>query len=140
MAEAKKMMDNPAYQKKMKEMQNSKEFKDNMKQTVDMLKDPAKAAHAEAKFEHMVKVGEDQIKSNSKNVMEDAMASMANPEVMREMTNMLKDPSTMAELQKMLNDPSSPLKNYMAAMEDMMSDPQKKKQMEMIAEAMKSQM
>jgi hypothetical protein len=136
MAEAKKMMDDPAYQKKMKEMSNTKEFKEGMKQSIDMLKNPAKAAAAEAKMEHMLKVGNDQLKQASRNVMEDAMAAMGNPEVMSEMARMVKDPQFQQQLAEMAKDPS--FKNYIDAMQDMMKDPQKKRQMELMGEAMRA--
>merc|ERR1712224_1188102 len=93
MAEAKKMMENPEFQKKAKEMSNTKEFKDSIKGSIDMLKDPAKAAEAEAKMEHMLKVGNNQLKNMAGNVMEDAMAAMSNPEVMAEVSKMVKDPN-----------------------------------------------
>jgi hypothetical protein len=136
MAEAKKMMDDPSYQKRMKEMSKSKEFREGMKQSVEMLQDPAKAAAAEAKLEHMLKVGNDQIKQASRNVMDDAMAAMGNPEVMAEMARMVKDPQFQQQLGEMAKDPS--FKNYIDAMQDMMKDPQKKRQMELIGEAMKA--
>jgi hypothetical protein len=136
MAEAKKMMDDPTYQKKMKEMSNSKEFKDGMQQSLDMMKNPAKAAAVEAKMEHMLKVGNEQLKSASKNVMEDAMAAMANPEVMSEMARMVKDPQFQQQLAEMAKDPS--FKSYIDAMQDMMQDPQKKRQMELMGEAMRA--
>mmetsp|Transcript_25854 Transcript_25854/g.45584 ORF Transcript_25854/g.45584 Transcript_25854/m.45584 type:complete len:204 (-) Transcript_25854:223-834(-) len=136
MAEAKKMMDSPAFQKKMKEMSNTKDFKDATKKTVDMMKDPAKAAELEAKMEHMMKVGSEQLKNAAGNVMEDAMAAMNNPEVMAEMSRMIKDPSFQQQLAGMAKDPS--FKSYMDAMQDMMKDPAKKAQMEKIGEAMRA--
>ena len=86
MGEAKKMMDAPEFQKTMKEMGNDKEFKDSIKKSVDMMKDPAQAAAMEAKMEHMMKVGNNQLKNQAGNVMEDAMAAMGNPEVMAEVS------------------------------------------------------
>lgn len=136
MAEAKKMMDDPIYQKKMKEMSNTKEFKEGMKQSIDMLKDPAKAAAAEAKMEHMVKVGNEQIKQASRNVMDDAMAALENPEVMAEMAKMVKDPQFQQQLAEMAKDPS--FKNYIDTMQEMMKDPVKKRQMELMADSMRS--
>lgn len=136
MAEAKKMMDDPMYQKKMREMSNTKEFKEGVQQSIEMMKNPAKAAAAEAKMEHMLKVGNEQIKSASRNVMEDAMAAMSNPEVMAEMARMVKDPQFQRQLAEMANDPS--FKNYVDAAQDMMKDPKKKRQMELMGEAMRA--
>jgi len=136
MAEAKKMMDNPQFQKQMKEMSNTKEFKDSTKASVDMLNDPGKAAAMEAKIEHMMKVGNDQLKNAAGNVMEDAMAAMGNPEVMAEMSKMIKDPNFQQQLSEMAKDPS--FKSYIDAMKDMMKDPEKKKRMEMIGDSMRT--
>lgn len=138
MAEAKKMMDNPQFQKQMKEMGNTKEFKDSIKSSVDMLNDPAKAAAMEAKMEHMMKVGNDQLKKGAGSVMDDAMAAMGNPEVMAEMSKMIKDPNFQQQLNDMAKDPS--FKSYIDAMQDMMKDPEKRKKMEMIGNAMKSEL
>ena len=113
MAEAKKMMDRPEYQAQMKKMSNSKEFKDGLKKSGEMMKDPAKAAATEAKLEHMVKVGNDELKKGASNVMEDAMDAMNNPEVMAEMTKMIKDPQFQEQLAAMAKDPS--FKSYVDA-------------------------
>ena len=78
-----------------------------------MMKDPARAAEAEAKYEHMMKVGNKELKEGAANVMEDAMAAMANPEVMAEMAKMIKDPSFQQQLADMAKDPS--FKNYVDA-------------------------
>ena len=88
MAEAKKMMDNPEYQRQMKKITESKEYKESMKKTNEMLSDPNAAAKMEAKVEHMMKRGNDDIKKAAGATMEEAMAAMANPEVMAEMTKM----------------------------------------------------
>jgi hypothetical protein len=138
MAEAKKMMDNPEYQKKMKELSNTKDFKEATKKSIDMMKDPAKAAAAEARMEHMMKVGNEQLKSASANVMEDAMAALNNPEVMAQMGQMIKDPSFQQQLADMAKDPT--FKSYMEAMQDMMKDPAKRAQMEKIGEQMRASM
>lgn len=106
MAEAKKMMDSPEYQKQMKQFANSKDFKDATKKATELMKDPAQAAAMEAKMEHMMKVGADQLKSGAGKMMNDAMAAMGNPEVMAEMTKMIKDPNFQANLAEMAKDPS----------------------------------
>merc|ERR1711862_1010345 len=98
MAEAKKMMDDPAFKKQMKQMSESKSFKDAVKQTTDMSKDPTKAAQAEAKLEHMVKVGEENLKKGAMGAMEEAMAAMSNPEVLDQMGKMMKDPQFLAQI------------------------------------------
>ncbi|KAG7356094.1 hypothetical protein IV203_000780 [Nitzschia inconspicua] len=136
MAEAKKMMDNPQFQKKMKEMGNTKDFKEATQKSIDMMKDPAKAAEMEARYEHMMKVGNQQLKNAEKSVMEDAMAAMANPEVMAEMSRMIKDPSFQQQLADMAKDPT--FKSYIDAMQDMMKDPEKRARMEKIGEAMRA--
>jgi hypothetical protein len=136
MAEAKKMMDNPQFQKKMKELSNTKDFKEATKKSIDMLNDPAKAAAMEAKYEHMMKVGTEQLKNAAGNVMEDAVAALSNPEVMAEMSRMVKDPSFQQQLADMAKDPS--FKSYIDAMQDMMKDPEKRARMEKIGEAMRS--
>ena len=149
MAEAKKMMDNPQFQKKMKEMGNTKDFKDATKKSLDMMNDPAKAAEMEAKYEHMMKVGNEQLKNAAGNVMEDAMAAMSNPEVMAEMTKMIKDPAFQEQLSAMAKDPNfqqqlaamakdPSFKSYIDAMQDMMKDPEKRARMEKIGDAMRA--
>jgi hypothetical protein len=78
-----------------------------------MLKDPSTAAQMEAKMEHMMKVGDQKLKQGAGAAMEQAMADMANPEVMAEMTKMMKDPQFQAQLASMTKDPS--FKNYVDA-------------------------
>jgi hypothetical protein len=164
MAEAQKMMGSPEYQKQMKKLGNSKEYKDSIKKTTDLMKDPSAAAQAEAKFEHMVKVGQAEHKKAAGDVMEDAMAAMANPEVMAEMANMIKDPNFQQQLADMAKDPS--FASYVEAvsrrkqsmfpdrrrrlsklslvlflhfqMQDMMKDPTKKKKMEMLGDTVRA--
>jgi hypothetical protein len=85
-AEAKKMMDYTQFQKKMKELGNTKDFKDASKRSIDMMNNPAKAAEMEAKYEHMMKVGNKQLKNSAGSAMEEAMAAMNNPEVVAEMS------------------------------------------------------
>ena len=113
MAEAQKMMGNPEYQKKMKEMTKDKKFQEGIKKTTDMLKDPNAAAQQEAKMEHMLKVGEDQLKKNAGDQMKDAMAAMSNPDVMAEMQKMMKDPQFVQQIQAMTKDPN--FKSYVDA-------------------------
>ena len=54
MAEAKRMMESPEFQKQMKEFEKSKEFKDAVKKTKKMMEDPQQAARMAAQMEHMV--------------------------------------------------------------------------------------
>merc|ERR1719389_572433 len=91
MAEAKKMMESPEYQKQMKEFANSAGFKEASKKATDILNDPAKSAEMEAKMEHMMKVGAEKLKAHSGQTMEAAMAAMGDPAVLAEMTKMIKD-------------------------------------------------
>ena len=107
------MMGNPEYQKKMKEMTKDKKFQEGIKKTTDMLKDPNAAAQQEAKMEHMLKVGEDQLKKNAGDQMKDAMAAMSNPDVMAEMQKMMKDPQFVQQIQAMTKDPN--FKSYVDA-------------------------
>jgi hypothetical protein len=113
MAAAKEMMADPEFQKEMKRLQNSKEFKHATKKTVEMLQDPNTAAATEAKAEHMLKVGQDKMQQNAANAMQEAVQAMADPEVMAEMTKMIKDPNFNEQLRTMANDPQ--FKNYMDA-------------------------
>jgi DNA repair ATPase RecN len=104
----------PAFQEQMKKLSNSKEFKESIKKTTALLSDPNKAAHAEAKMEHMLKVGKDELKNTAAASMEQAMAAMQDPAVMAEMTKMLKDPNFTQQLQHLMkNDPS--FQNYVDA-------------------------
>lgn len=106
MAQAKKMMESPEYQKQMKEFANSAGFKDASKKATDIINDPAKAAEMEAKMEHMMKIGADQLKAHSGQTMEAAMAAMGDPAVLSQMTKMVKDPSFQANLAQMAKDPT----------------------------------
>merc|ERR1712107_592900 len=103
------------------------EFKDKMKDVNDMLKDPAKAAEMEAKMEHMLKVGAEQMKQNS-GIMDDALKSMNDPTVLKQVTEMMKDPKFQQQISQMAKDPS--FKGYIDSMQEMMKDPNKKAQME----------
>lgn len=128
MAEAKKMMENPEWVKQMKQLQNSREFKESVKAASEVMADPNAAAHAEAKYEHMAEVGQQQLKNGAASAMEQAMAAMSDPAVMQEMTKMIKDPNFTKQLEAMAKDPQ--FKNYVDAMKDMMQDPAKKAQFE----------
>jgi hypothetical protein len=138
MAEAKKMMESKEWQKQMKKMTNSKDFKESVKKTQEMLADPNTAAAAEAKVEHMAKVGNEQLKANAASQMEEAMMAMSNPEVMQQMTQMLKDPKFADQLAAMANDPSFAL--YKESMEKMLKDPKKKKAIEQNIQKLKQQL
>ena len=54
MAEAKKMMESPEFQKQMKQLEKSKDFKEAQKKAKDMMSDPQTAARMQAQMEHMV--------------------------------------------------------------------------------------
>ena len=138
MAEAKKMMDNPAFQKQMKQMGNDKAFQESIKQSMEMMNDPAQAAAMEAKMEHMMKVGNEQLKNQAGNMMDEAMKAMNNPQVMAEVAKMVKDPSFQSQLAEMAKDPQ--FKSYIDAMKDMANDPQKKKHMEKLGNMMKAEL
>jgi len=138
MAEAKKMMDNPTFQKQMKEMSGDKGFQDSIKKSVDMMKDPAQAASMEAKMEHMMKVGNDQLKNQAGSMMEEAMQAMNDPAVMAEVAKMVKDPNFQQQLNDMAKDPQ--FKSYIDAMKDMANDPAKKRQMEALGNQMKGEL
>jgi len=138
MAEAKKMMESPEYQKQMKQFAKSQEFKDASKKAGDMMKDPKQAAAMEAKMEHMMKVGADQLKAGAGKMMDDAMAAMGDPKVMAEMTKMMKDPSFQQQLKQMAKDPS--FKQYTDAMQDMMADPAKRAQFEKLGAQVRSEL
>lgn len=97
----------------MKKLSEQKEFKDGVKKTVDMMKDPSTAARLEAQMEHMAKVGADQLKKGAAGAMEEAMAAMGNPDVMAEMAKLMKDPSFQQQISAMSKDPS--FKNYVSA-------------------------
>merc|ERR1719445_1712773 len=138
MAEAKKMMDSPAFQKQMKDMANDKAFQGSIKKSVEMMNDPAQAAAMEAKIEHMMKVGNEALKNQAGNLMEEAMAAMNNPEVMAEVAKMVKDPNFQKQLADLAKDPQ--FQSYIDAMKDMAKDPEKKRQMEMLGNKMKSEL
>lgn len=136
MAEAQKLTQSKDWQKHMKEVTNSKEFKDSFKMTADMLKDPNNAAKAEAKFEHMQRVGQDRLKDAATNDMENVMASLSDPEVMSQMTSMLKDPKFKEQLAAMKQDPQ--MQSYIRAMQDMMQDPAAKQRIQAATESIRA--
>lgn len=138
MAEAKKMMDDPEFQKQMGKLAQNPEFKNSIKQTQQAMQDPHHAAKMEAKVEHMMKVGQESLKKGAKNSMEDALAAMNNPEALGEMARMLKDPNFKKELEAMYKDPQ--FQNYVAAMQDMMKDPAQKRKVEAIQQNIKASM
>ena len=128
MAEAQRMMNNPEFAKQMKDMQKSKEYQETIKKTKEYMSDPTKAAHAEAKLEHMARVGDDQIKKNAANAMEQAMASLNDPKVMDGLLNMMKDPEFKTQMASMAKD--TQFKAYVDVLKDMVKDPEKKKLIE----------
>jgi hypothetical protein len=134
MAEAQKMMADPAFQKEMKKLSGSKEFKESSKQAQDMLNDPNQAAHAEAKLEHMVKVGSDTIKKGAKDTMSAVMDEMDNPEMMAEMKKMAQDPAFKQKFEEMSKDPQ--FQSYIAAAKDMMKDPAARQKLEALKATM----
>merc|ERR1712232_1123026 len=121
-----------------KKMSETKGFKESIKRTETMMKDPNKAAETEAKLEHMLKVGNDQLKKGAMSAMEEAMAAMANPEVLSEMSKMMKDPKFLAQITAMTKDPQ--FKSYVDAVQDMAADPEKKKKLQKMSEAFRSTM
>jgi hypothetical protein len=136
MAAAKEMMADPAWQKEMKKLQGSKEFKESISKTKELVEDPNAAAHAEAKMEHMLKVGNDNLKNGAAAAMEEAMAAMNNPEMMAEMAKMAKDPNFKEQLAALSKDPQ--FQSYIEAMQDMMQDPTKKRKFEAAADSIRA--
>lgn len=136
MAAAKEMMADPAWQKQMKKLQESKDFKESIKKTTEMLNDPNAAAKAEAKMEHMVKLGNEQLKNGAAAAMEQAMDAMKNPEIMAEMANMIKDPNFKQQLESLSKDPS--FAPYIAAMQDMIQDPAKKRKIAEMSDSIRA--
>lgn len=136
MAEAKEMMDDPEYKKKMAEMTKDKAFQDSLKNYANAMKDPTVAAEKEAKAEHMLKVGEVQLKKHAGEQLKDAMVAMSNPEVMSEMQKMMKDPQFLAQIQAMTKDPN--FKSYVDAVQDMVKDPAMKAKLESVGQQVKA--
>lgn len=124
MAEAQKMMSNKEWQKEMEKMQKSKEFKEATLKTKEMMADPNQAAAAEAKVEHMVKVGDDMIKADAEKEMEEALLSMSDPGVLEKITEMLKDPNFANSLLEMTRNPDFAV--YKDTMAKLMADPEKR--------------
>merc|ERR1712232_842814 len=104
----------------------------------ETMKDPAEAAKMEAKLEHMVKTGEQQLKEGAMGSLEQAMAAMANPEVMAEMGKMLKDPKFLEQVKAMTKDPQ--FKSYTDAVREMSKDPRQKERLQKMSEAMRAQL
>jgi hypothetical protein len=138
MAEAKKMMENPEWVKKMKEMTKSKEYQESIQKTKEHMADPSKAAQAEAKFEHMARVGNEKLKKNAAGAMDEAIAALSDPKVLKEMTEMMQDPKFQSQMAALAND--SKMKDYMDALKDMMKDPEKKKMIEGVASSVKTKL
>jgi hypothetical protein len=109
-----------------------------VKKTKEMLDDPNKAAAAEAKFEHMQRVGNDQLKQNAMSDMEQAMAALDNPDVMDNMIQMLKDPKFKETFEQVAKDPQ--FQSYIDAMKEMQKDPSQRKKFEAASEAVKAQL
>merc|ERR1719375_1740650 len=105
-----------------------------MEKTAKMMEDPDQAAKMQAKYEHMVKVGNDANREDAKNTMTEAMQAMNDPKTMAQAAQMMKDPSFQDQMAKMAKDPS--FKKYISAMQDMMQDPATKLKMEQMASAM----
>ena len=78
---------------------------DSIKKTTEGLKDPAQAAKMEARLEHMLKVGNENLKKGATDSMRQAMDAMNDPAVMQQMTQMMKDPQMQAKIQQMMKDP-----------------------------------
>ena len=136
MAEAKKMMESPEWKKKMKELTNDKAFKSNIDNVKKTMEDPNEQAKLPAKMEHMMKVGQNDLKNEAKDTMGQAMEAMADPTVMAEAAQMMKDPKFQQQLSQMAKDPS--FKKYVSAMQEMMQDPGTKAQMEQMADSFRS--
>ena len=133
------MMSSPEFQAEMKKLQNSKEFKESLQQTKNLLNDPNQAAKAEAKIETMAKIGQDQLKIQAASSMVAAMqAALTNPEVMSQMSKMLKDPNFARQLEAMTKDPE--FRMYQEAMKDMLKDPSKKAQLDAATQQIKSKL
>lgn len=136
MAEAKKMMDSPEWKKKMKDLTGDKAFKESTEKLKKTMEDPNESAKMQAKMEHMMKVGQDGLKSEAKDTMAQAMQAMGDPSIMAEAAKMMKDPNFQQQLSQMAKDPS--FKKYVSAMQDMMQDPSTKRQMEQMADSFRS--
>lgn len=136
MEAAKKMMEDPAWQAQMKKLQNDKGFKESTKKMQEMMQDPNEAAKAEAKMEHMLKVGNDQLKQGAAQAMEAAMEAMKNPEVMAEMSAMMKDPNFVKQFAQLKKDPN--FQPYIDAMQDMVKDPNKQRKFQEMTDSIRA--
>jgi uncharacterized protein with von Willebrand factor type A (vWA) domain len=114
MKEAAKMRNSPEFQAAMKKMQKSPEFKEAMKQANAMTDDPNTFAKMQAKVEHMVNVGQSELKKKAKEDMAGAMDALySNPEVMEEAKKLVSDPNFASYIKEMATDPA--FKNYLGA-------------------------
>jgi len=138
MAEAKKMMEDPKFQEQMKDLSKSKKFKDGVKKTKELMDDPNTAAKMMAQAQHMFTVGTDQIKKDSQNVMQEAMASLSDPTVMKEAGKWLKSPEFKQQFAEMQKDPT--MKNYIQAVKDMAKDPEHKDKVKALADIIKDEL
>lgn len=136
MAEAKKMMESPEWKKKMKNLTNDKNFKQSAQAAAKAMEDPNEAAKLQAKMEHMMKKGTDELKNEAKDTMAEAMQAMNDPNVMAQAAQMMKDPSFQQQLAQMAKDPS--FQKYIGAMQEMMQDPSTKQQMDRMADSFRS--
>ena len=121
MAEAQKMMNDPAFQEQMKKMEKSNEFKDSIKKTKEKMADPNLAAKMEAQMEYMLKKGQDDLKNAARKNMEMAMDALQDPEILKEAAAMMKDPKFEEMVKTMMKDPD--MVRQMQEMKGMMSDP-----------------
>ena len=136
MKAAQEMMKDPAWQAQMKKLQNDKGFKESTKKVQDMMKDPGAQAQVEAKMEHMLKVGNDQLKQGAAAAMEQAMEAMKNPELMAEMAAMVKDPNFAKQFEQLKKDPN--FQPYIEAMQDMVNDPNKKRKIQEMSDSIRA--
>jgi hypothetical protein len=136
MAEAQKMMQDPAFQREMKRLTKSKEFQETVKKTKDMMNDPNTAAHAEARMEHMLRVGQEQLQKGAKLNLEQLLSEIgSDPDAMRSMQKMLQDPSFKKQFDAMTKD--NQFQTYVDAMKELMKDPAKKKYIETLGAQLK---
>ncbi|KAL7569349.1 hypothetical protein ACA910_016891 [Epithemia clementina (nom. ined.)] len=90
MAAAQEMMNDIKCQAEMKKFSKSKEFKESLKTTKEMLSDPNQAAAAEARMEQMIKVGNEEMKKKFMKAAVATMDAMANnPEMNDSMVKMI---------------------------------------------------
>jgi ABC-type dipeptide/oligopeptide/nickel transport system ATPase subunit len=136
MAEAQKMMDDPEFQREMKKLTKSKEFQATVKKAQDMFNDPNTAAHAEARMEHMLRVGQEQLQKGAKLNLEQLLSELgSDPEAMQSMQKMLRDPAFVQQFNAMTKD--NQFQTYVDAMKELMKDPAKKKYIESLGAQLK---